>query len=106
MRPVIGLDFGITNSAIAVADVGKEATLACFGNGTTTSFRSILYFPPKDRSSTVKAETKASPEAISSILRPTPRDDSFSAQIHKNNSPSSSASIRNHVMEFSAERSC
>ena len=53
MPPVIGLDFGTTNSAIAVADVGKAATLVSFGAGsdTTTSFRSILYFPPKDRSS-------------------------------------------------------
>jgi hypothetical chaperone protein len=70
MPPVIGLDFGTTNSAIAVAGVGKEAKLASFGDGsdTTTSFRSILYFPVKDRSSTVKAETKAGPEAISSYL--------------------------------------
>src|ERR1041384_1676619 len=72
MPSVIGLDFGTTNSAIAVADVGKEkeATLASFdaGSGTTTSFRSILYFPPKDRSATVKADTKAGPEAISSYL--------------------------------------
>src|ERR1041384_469707 len=70
MQPVIGLDFGTTNSAIAVAEIGKEATLAQFGVGgdPTTSFRSILYFPPKDRSSTIKAETKAGPEAISSYL--------------------------------------
>jgi hypothetical chaperone protein len=70
MRQVIGLDFGTTNSAIAVADAGQKATLASFGDGgnTTTSFRSILYFPPKDRSSAVKAETKAGPEAISSYL--------------------------------------
>jgi hypothetical chaperone protein len=70
MPPVIGLDFGTTNSAIAVADAGREATLASFGDGddTTTSFRSILYFPPKDKSATVKAETKAGPEAISSYL--------------------------------------
>ena len=70
MQPVIGLDFGTTNSAIAVADVGKEATLARFndGNDTTASFRSILYFPSIDRSSTVKAETKAGPEAINSYL--------------------------------------
>src|ERR1051326_5371385 len=70
MQAVIGLDFGTTNSAIAVAEIGKEATLARFGVGgdPTTSFRSILYFPPKDRSSTVKAETKAGPEAISSYL--------------------------------------
>jgi hypothetical chaperone protein len=68
MPQVIGLDFGTTNSAIAVADAGTEATLAHFGDGRTTSFRSILYFPAKDRSSTVKAETKAGPEAINSYL--------------------------------------
>ncbi|HEU4510484.1 MAG TPA: Hsp70 family protein, partial [Pyrinomonadaceae bacterium] len=67
---VIGLDFGTTNSAIAVADAGKEATLASFGDGgnATTSFRSILYFPAKDRSSTVKAETQAGPDAINAYL--------------------------------------
>ena len=70
MQPVIGLDFGTTNSAIAVADAGGEATLASFGaaGDTTTSFRSILYFPLKDRSAPVKAETKAGPDAISSYL--------------------------------------
>jgi hypothetical chaperone protein len=70
MSPVIGLDFGTTNSAIAVADAATGATLARFGDGsnTTASFRSVLYFPPKDRSATVKAETKAGPEAISSYL--------------------------------------
>ena len=70
MPAVIGLDFGTTNSAIAVADAATGATLARFGDGsnTTASFRSILYFPPKDRSAPVKAETKAGPEAISSYL--------------------------------------
>jgi len=70
MPPVIGLDFGTTNSAIAIADAGREATLASFsaGSASTTSFRSILYFPSRDRSSTVKAETKAGPEAINSYL--------------------------------------
>ena len=70
MQPVIGLDFGTTNSAIAVADADRRATLASFGEGSdaTASFRSILYFPLRDRSSTVKAETKAGPEAISSYL--------------------------------------
>jgi hypothetical chaperone protein len=71
MGPVIGLDFGTTNSAIAVAESGKEAMLACFKDrgSTTSSFRSILYFPPKDRSSPpVRAETKAGPEAIGAYL--------------------------------------
>ena len=70
MQPVIGLDFGTTNSAIAIAGAGKEAVLATFADGpnTTTSFRSILYFPHQDRESTVKAETKAGPEAINSYL--------------------------------------
>src|ERR1043166_2648847 len=70
MQPVIGLDFGTTNSAIAVADAREEAPLACCGDGddTTTSFRSILYFPLRDRTAIVKAETKAGPEAINSYL--------------------------------------
>ena len=66
MHPVIGLDFGTTNSAIAVAALGEQATLASFNN--SASFRSILYFPHQERSSPVKAETKAGPEAISSYL--------------------------------------
>ena len=87
---VIGLDFGTTNSAIAVADTQRQSTLASFnaGTSTTTSFRSILYFPPKDRASGQPRcssptsdepgavarlsrrdlETKAGPEAISSYL--------------------------------------
>src|SRR5262245_47917356 len=66
MQPVVGLDFGTTNSAIAVADQGMEATLARFGDAT--SFRSILYFPNRDRSSQLVAETKAGPDAINSYL--------------------------------------
>lgn len=66
MQPVIGLDFGTTNSAIAMALPGEEAALARFNN--SASFRSILYFPHQERSAPVKAETKAGPEAISSYL--------------------------------------
>src|ERR1051325_2144276 len=70
MEPVIGLDFGTTNSAIAVADNDRQARLANFSHGaaSTTSFRSILYFPAKDRSSPRKTETHARPEAINSYL--------------------------------------
>ena len=70
MERVIGLDFGTTNSAIAVADSDRQATLASFNSGSskTTSFRSILYFPTKERSTDQKPETKAGPEAIASYL--------------------------------------
>ena len=66
MKPVIGLDFGTTNSAIAVAQPGKHAQLALFGDAS--NFRSILYFPHKDRSAVIKPEVKAGPDAISSYL--------------------------------------
>src|SRR6185295_7867782 len=70
---VIGLDFGTTNSAIAVADSQRQASLASFKSGasTTTSFRSILYYPPKERAlnqknfnQTPKTEPAAVPQVI------------------------------------------
>ncbi len=66
-EPVIGLDFGTTNSAIAVAGGDRQATLATFAGGTG-AFRSILYFPAKERGSQEKAEIHAGPDAISSYL--------------------------------------
>jgi hypothetical chaperone protein len=70
MEPVIGLDFGTTNSAIAVAGDDRQARLAHFSDGAAsiTNFRSILYFPAKDKSSPQKTETHAGPEAINSYL--------------------------------------
>ena len=70
MEPVIGLDFGTTNSAIAVADTNRQATLASFADGsaTTKNFRSILYFPARERLSQQKSETKAGPDAINEYL--------------------------------------
>ena len=67
-EPVIGLDFGTTNSAIAVAGSDRQATLATFGRRLRRSFRSILYFPAKERGSQQKTETQAGPDAINSYL--------------------------------------
>ncbi len=66
MDKAIGLDFGTTNSAIAVAGLDGQAQLASFG--PNSSFRSILYFPAKERNSPVKLETQVGPEAINSYL--------------------------------------
>ena len=70
MEPVIGLDFGTTNSAIAVADNDRHASLATFADGlsTTNNFRSILYFPARQRGSQQRGETKAGPDAIDAYL--------------------------------------
>jgi len=67
MEPVIGLDFGTTNSAIAVATGDRQAKLATFADGAN-NFRSILYFPAKERFSKQKIETQAGPEAINAYL--------------------------------------
>ncbi len=67
-EPVIGLDFGTTNSAIAVAGSDRQATLATFADDLA-AFRSILYFPAKERGvQQQNTETKAGPEAINSYL--------------------------------------
>src|ERR1044071_7710719 len=67
-EPVIGLDFGTTNSAIAVAGSDRHATLATFADDLA-AFRSVLYFPAKERGSPQQnTETKAGPEAINSYL--------------------------------------
>jgi hypothetical chaperone protein len=66
-EPVIGLDFGTTNSAIAVAGSDRKAALATFAGGSG-AFRSILYFPAKERGSQQKIETQAGPDAINSYL--------------------------------------
>ena len=49
MSQSLGIDFGTTNSAVALLDGSGRATLARFGAAERTSetFRSILYFDPK-----------------------------------------------------------
>ena len=62
MNRLIGLDFGTTNSAIAVASPDREAQLASFDH--SASFRSILYFPAKE----TNQQVQAGPDAINSYL--------------------------------------
>lgn len=66
MRKAFGLDFGTTNSALALADADRTVELAHFGAGST--FRSILYFEQDDASQSGKLRVVAGPEAIQSYL--------------------------------------
>jgi hypothetical chaperone protein len=70
MRPAVGLDFGTTNSALAVAMPDESAVLATFqaDDSLTTTFRSILYFDPANRGPDGKPRGVAGPEAIRSYL--------------------------------------
>src|SRR5436190_936618 len=54
MRLGIGLDFGTTNSSIAIArpDRSSEAVLFPSGINKTDTYRSVLYFEPKTPAST------------------------------------------------------
>lgn len=66
---MIGLDFGTTNSAVGAVRPDGTCELASFpdGDGTTTTFRSVLHFPDEsDRSR--RLEPVAGPTAIQSYL--------------------------------------
>jgi hypothetical chaperone protein len=62
----IGLDFGTTNSALAVANPDRSVTLAEFSASST--FRSILYFDEDEGWSPSKFRVTAGPDAIQSYL--------------------------------------
>ena len=64
----IGLDFGTTNSAMAVADDSGDTRFALFqtSQGETPAFRSVLFFGREDE--TLPTECTAGPEAISRYL--------------------------------------
>jgi hypothetical chaperone protein len=71
MPNVIGLDFGTTNSAIAMAEPDGPTVLATFqGDGyRTTTFRSVLYFDPDAKTPDRKPRAIAGPDAINSYLK-------------------------------------
>src|SRR5262245_49680597 len=76
MRPVIGLDFGTTNSAIAIATTKNGvAQLALFpeGNQRTPMFRSVLYFDPEHLEPTGKPHAVGGPDAIAQYLQASTR---------------------------------
>lgn len=63
----LGIDFGTTNSALAIVNRDGHAELAHFAteHGTTDTFRSILYFDPRAARGAAGADAVAAgPEAI------------------------------------------
>src|SRR5947207_653935 len=73
VKKFVGLDFGTTNSAIAIADANGTSELTAFPDGEdlTTTFRSILYFHPDGKSKTgvkTAGAAVAGPEAIREYL--------------------------------------
>ena len=67
-RPALGLDFGTTNSALALSDGEGAPRLARFAgpDGATPTFRSLLYFDREDTRSPV--EVHAGPAALVAYL--------------------------------------
>ena len=71
----VGLDFGTTNSALAVMRTDGTAQLATFQeNGqVTTTFRSVLYFAHPDEDDHGDPLVVAGPQAIRRYLRADPK---------------------------------
>lgn len=68
----IGLDFGTTNSALALASAEGPASLVALRNGDAehTTFRSILYFEDGERDANGRPLAFAGPAAIDAYLQP------------------------------------
>lgn len=66
---MIGLDFGTTNSAVGAVRSDGRCALAAFpaGDGTTTTFRSVLHFPA-DADRRTRVTAVAGPSAIQSYV--------------------------------------
>jgi len=70
MRRAIGLDFGTTNSAVAVADSNANVSTQRFqyGGDEFETFRSILFFAASEKGSGKRMLSYAGPEAIHHYL--------------------------------------
>lgn len=69
MPLALGLDFGTTNSAIAIADGGVVTlTRFPFAGGQTETFRSVLYFDPEELGPDNRPLAIAGPSAIEQYL--------------------------------------
>jgi len=66
LRKAVGIDFGTTNSALALASPDGAVRLARFGGETT--YGSILYFDEHDSAARGTLRVVAGPEAIQSYL--------------------------------------
>ncbi len=68
--PVVGIDFGTTNSALCVAGAGDEPVMAQFADGaaSTDTFRSILFFNQEMAEAAGGAHAFAGPGAIREYL--------------------------------------
>ncbi len=67
LSKAFGLDFGTTNSALALAHGDRAVEIARFGAGSTT-FRSILYFEQDEASRSGKLRVSAGSDAIQGYL--------------------------------------
>jgi len=73
VQRAVGIDFGTTNSAVAVADGDGPPRLARFapagGAGAAgPAFRSILHFEPDDETPGRRARVRAGPAALARYL--------------------------------------
>jgi hypothetical chaperone protein len=71
MRKAVGIDFGTTNCALAVADQSGSSRLATFQSeeeSAVTTFRSILYFSAEKRRAGRRPLIVAGPDAIRKYL--------------------------------------
>jgi len=68
---MIGIDFGTTNSAVAMANELGQVTTARYRHGDTESetFRSILFFSPPQKGTRRELSAYAGPDAIDHYLR-------------------------------------